>query len=120
MRTIHICVTALGLALLLCSWVELTRVRQYRTAVKQVQQKAVQKDEHRIRQLGRFNVTVTEFPSMEAILSELDAARELERGWWLALLLSGGVFVTGLVGILQAERRRRRPTANNVLEATAG
>jgi hypothetical protein len=120
MRTIHICVTALGLALLLCSWVELTRVRQYRIAVKQVQQKALEKDKYRIRELRRFNVTVTEFPSMEAILSELDAPSGLERGWWVASGIGAAVFAVGLVGMFRAERLRRKSTANNVLEATAG
>jgi hypothetical protein len=120
MRSIHICVTALGLALVLYSWVELARVRQYRIAVKQVQQKALQIDEHRIRDLHRFNVTVTEFPSMEAILSELDAASGLERGWWVASGIGAAVFAVGLAGILQAERLRRKSAANKVLEATAG
>jgi len=48
--------TAPGLTLLLCSWVELTRARQYRIAVKQVQEKALQKDEYRVRELRRFTV----------------------------------------------------------------
>jgi hypothetical protein len=80
----------------------------------------VQKDEHRIRELRRFNVTVTEFPSMEAIVSELDAANGLETGWWVSSGIGAAVFAAGLLGILQAERVRRKSSANHVLEATAG
>jgi hypothetical protein len=108
MRTIHLFVTTLGLALTLCSWYGLARVHQYRVTVKQVQTKAVEKDQHRLRDLRRFNVSVTEFPSMEAILSELDAVSGLERGWWVVSGIGGAIFVAGLVGLVQSERLRRK------------
>jgi hypothetical protein len=120
MRAVHICVLTLGLALIVCSWVELRRVREYRTSVKETQRKVVERDQRRLRLLRQFNATVTEFPSAQADVSELDGVGGLERGWWVVSAIGAGVFVAGLVAILMSERLRRRPAANNVLEATAG
>jgi hypothetical protein len=119
MRTIHVFVTILGLVLTLYSWVELTRVHQYRVTVKEVQTKAVEKEEIRRRELRRFHASVIEFPSMEAVVSELDAVSGLERGWWVVSGIGGAVCVAGLVGLVQAERLRRKGTTNKSLQATA-
>jgi hypothetical protein len=119
MRAIHLFVMTLGLALIFCAWVELARVGQYRDLVKQVQTKVVEKNQHRLRDLRRVNVTVTESPSMEAILSELDAVSGLERGWWLVFGIGGAVLVAGLVGFVQPRCLFCKTAANKSLQATA-
>jgi hypothetical protein len=119
MRTIQLIVITLGLALTLCCWLELRWIHEYQVTVKQVQTRALEKDEQRLRLLRRFNVNVTEYPSMQAIVSELDAASGLERGWWLVSGIGGAAFVAGLVGLVQSERLRRKAAANKSLQATA-
>jgi hypothetical protein len=114
MRIIFISVAALGLALIVCAGTELSRISQYRATVRQVQAKVAERDQNRLRELRRFNVAVTEFPSMDAILSELDTVGGLEKGWWVVLAAGGGVCMAGVVGLAQAERLRRA-SANNLV-----
>ena len=116
MRTIYIGLMVVGLALLLCSWIELARIEHYGAVVRKVQQEVVRKDEHRLRLLRQSNVNVTQFPSMEAVVSELDGAKGLERGWWLGSGISVVIFAAGLVSLVQVERLRRKIVANKVME----
>ena len=119
MRTVHIIVICLGLTLLVISSFEIRRVRQYRSVVSQVQTTASSLYQGSMDTLRRAHFSYTIVPSMESVLSELDAADRLERGWWEVCGIGSAVSVAGLVGIVCRERLRRTQGANTSLQATA-
>jgi hypothetical protein len=116
MRTLHILIILLGLALIALSWREIQEVRQYRILVSQVQSMGNELY-HKALELRPANMSILISPSMESVLSELDSARKLERGWSVAGGIGCAACVLGLVGVVLSLRRQK--TANNPLQATA-
>ena len=121
MRTIHMIVACLGLTLVILSAFEVARIRNYCSVVGQVQVTAGRLYQDRIDTLReRYHHNVLISPSMQSVLSELDSVKGLESGWWVVSGTSGVCCLCGLLGVVLGERRRRKLSANRVLEATAG
>ena len=115
MRTLHILTILLGLALVVLSCGGLQEVRQYRALVSQVQKTGNETYQHALR-LRPANISILISPSMESVLSELDSARKLERGWWIAGGIGCAACVLGVAGVVLSLRRLRG--ANKPLQAT--
>ena len=105
MRIIYIILACLGLFLLVLSREEIAQVQRYCAVVAQVKTTVIRfySDE---RLTHRTYVTS---PSMESVLSELDAAANLQRGWRSVCWIGAGVSILGLAGFVFSEWRRRHP-----------
>jgi hypothetical protein len=117
MHTLHAIIACLGLGLIVLSCSQINQVQQYQTLVRGVQSTAGDLYQHALK-LRPKNMSILISPSMESVLSELDSAKKLERGWWAACATGAVVFIAGVVGVITDLLRRR--SANQVLEATAG
>jgi hypothetical protein len=116
MRTLHVLIILLGLALIALSCRGIQEVREYGALVSQVQKTGNELYQHALR-LRPANMSILISPSMESVLSELDSAKKLERGWWVAGGIGCAACVLGLAGIVLSVSRQT--TANKPLQATA-
>jgi len=106
MRIILLTVACLGLFLFTLSFEELARIRRYCAVVAQVKTTVIRfySDE---RLTHRTYMTS---PSMETVLSELDAAANLQRGWRTVYWMGIAMCSSGLAALAFTEwQRRRRP-----------
>ncbi len=99
MRTLHVLIILLGVALVALSCRGIQEARQYTALVRAVQ-KAGNETFQRALRLRPANMHILFAPSMESVLSELDSAEKLERGWWIAGGIGCAACALGLVGVV--------------------
>ena len=115
MRTLHTLVFLLGLAVIVLSSRQIQQVRQYTVLVSEVQKSANDLYQAALK-LRPANMSIF-MPSMGSVTAELDSAKRLERGWWLAGGVGCATCVCGLFGFIM--NVCKRGAANKPLQATA-
>lgn len=112
MRIIYITLTCLGLFLLVLSRQQVAQVQSYCAAVTQVKTTAIRMySDEKLR-----NHSYMTSPSMETVLSELDSAPNLKKGWGLVSWLGAAVSIAGLISLAYSEWLRRRKPADELHE----
>lgn len=104
MRIIYITLACLGLFLLLLSRQQIAQVQSYSAATAQVKTTAIRMySDEKLR-----NHSYMTSPSMETVLSELDSAHNLQKGWALVSWIGAAVSIAGLASLAYTEWLRRR------------
>ena len=109
MRIISLTVVCLGLMLVVCPMIEVARVRQYGSIVKQVQVTS-RTYERLVTDLRQYHRDVLMPPSLTTVVSQLDAVSGLERGWRAVSAAGVAVVLTGLAGLLIEKLKKVQPT----------
>lgn len=110
MRILYIIITSLGLFLLVFSRQEIAQIQRYSAVVAQAKTTAIRmySDEKL-----RHHSYVTS-PSMESVLSELDGAGDLQRGWRFVSWIAAALSISGIASFAYGEWLRRRPPAEDL------
>src|SRR6516165_403606 len=112
MRIAYITVTCLGLFLLVLSREELAQVQRYCAAVAQVKTTAIRMySDEKLR-----NHSYMSSPTMETVLSELDSAHNLQRGWGVVSWVGAAASNAGMASLAFSEWLRRRQPAEELQE----
>jgi hypothetical protein len=106
-------VTCLGLFLVVLSRQEMAQIQRYCAVVAQLKTTAIRM--YADERLTHHSYVTS--PSMESVLSELDSAAHLERGWRIVSWIGAAVCLSGFAALIYSEWLRRRPPAENPLEA---
>jgi len=114
MRTIRVIIFCLALALIGYSCLEIVRVRQYCTTVKQVQLATSDRLNRMHEDLRQRGLNITATIPLGGDLSDLDSVKSLEPSWWVVLSLGVAMLLTEALGFVIATM-----TANKALQATA-